>query len=339
MPALRRSVPRPPSGKQALGSEEPSPSAAPAHGDVAWGQNAGRAPGAPRPRAATGGARAGSTHAPAGGQREEPRPPGGLGSSLLLLLLLFFLLLLLLLLVAVFFFPLPTHPPPALSRRPPSTHGGSRLAPLPTRPPLPLREQRSEAAAARPPARRPPQPPLSPQPPGAVRGAFYGTRRGVCGPRREQVGEGWQARLGSAGPSPRRGVPGPPLGRPRCVRPSAGSLRGSAGSETVRFLCLATAWGLPAAGPTVTQAVARSGRAGDPRPLPPLLSPAASRVFCVRVSGEVEGVADAVKTRGTAGAWQGPPLCLSQPPDCSRLASALLRFGSPVPTLGSAKRE
>lgn len=105
----------------------------------------------------------------------------------------------------------------------------------------------------------------------------------------------------------------------------------------MRFLCLAAAaWGLPAAGPTVTQAVARGGPAGHPRPLPPLLSPAGSRVFCVR---EAEGVGDAVKTRGTAGAWQEPPLCLSQPPDCTRLGSALCRFGSPVPTLGFASPE
>lgn len=107
----------------------------------------------------------------------------------------------------------------------------------------------------------------------------------------------------------------------------------------MRFLWLAAAWGLPAAGPSVTQAVARSGPAGHPRPLPPLLSPAASRVFCVRVSKEAEGVGDAVKTRGTAGAWQGPPLCLSQPPDCTRLGSAQCRFGSPVPTLVSASPE
>lgn len=127
--------------------------------------------------------------------------------------------------------------------------------------------------------------------------------------------------------------------RLRSVRSPLRPVRGDAGGETMRFLWLAAAWGLPAAGPSVTQALASSGPARHPRPVPPLLSPAASRVFCVRVSKEVEGVGDAVKTRGTAGAWQGPPLCLSQPPDCTRLGSAQCWFGSPVPTLGSASPE
>lgn len=43
--------------------------------------------------------------------------------------------------------------------------------------------------------------------------------------------------------------------------------------------------------------------------------------LCVRLSEEAEAVGDAVKTRGTARAWQGPALCLSVPLDAPAWAA------------------